>query len=896
MVNDMRILKCNITNFGCYSNKAFTFNPNLNSFCLNNGEGKTTLASFIKAMFYSLEKSSIKSYERKHYKPYSGGEYGGSIEIELAGKIYRIERTFGDSVAKDTLKIYDENGNSLTTFLSNFVSSLQGEASARLGELILGIDSLSFQKCNFISSNDLDFSSSESIKMKIGNIVIDRDRENSYEDTYDSIFSFDLREKKPTRNNENAYPYKIKELEKANKEKNIEIMELDKLEDNLNNLYEQRGLIISRLNEIEEQQRKLSLINVLKGKLDVIKKYDSEISNEIKISDNINKRYNYNLPSLEESQFIKEYLKEYERLNNIASAYEIAQSDILRLKELEGRVISDDDLAMLNEAYSKIIVNDENRGIIEIDQLKFKNLKAKFEGRIINDDINKSYYEYESLITEDNGFNYIKYPNEFFLNHINSKIIEYNNLNKKLNDIKSDKKESIFIKLFLIIITLGLYLFALNNKKKLKQKEINEIEEKLKLAKNELDSFFLNYNLEAYTYEEKLLELKQQIMIYNEKEKKYTDLLNEIANEKNSLITYFSYFGYSGSNIKEIYDLYKKELLEYNNMLNDIKRNEQILKGINDNNNKQIDIIKTILNKYNLTMPADFKSLLNKLKNDLDFYKKYNPIYINKQENDKKKSEYENKMLSIFNKHKIEASDIILTANNIIKDVKEFNECKKKEIEITDKKNQFIKDNNLNGFNNQDIDLEEEKLRQSHEIESLMLKNKENEISQNEISISRRDILLDEINENNELISNYQKKIEIAKLALKALEDAHLDMDAKYIAPIKNSFISYAKKIYEKIGANVSMNYDYEIKYDINGQLRDAKDLSDGERTIMMLALRFAVLDSMYKNHDSVIILDDPFDSLDSLKLKKAIDLIKALANDWQIIYFTCHDSRRIDC
>ena len=104
-----------------------------------------------------------------------------------------------------------------------------------------------------------------------------------------------------------------------------------------------------------------------------------------------------------------------------------------------------------------------------------------------------------------------------------------------------------------------------------------------------------------------------------------------------------------------------------------------------------------------------------------------------------------------------------------------------------------------------------------------------------------------------------------------------------------------AKKIYEKIGSNVSMNYDYEIKYDVNGQLRDAKDLSDGERTIMMLALRFAVLDSMYKNHDSVIILDDPFDSLDSIKLKKAVNLIKELANDWQIVYFTCHNSRMIE-
>ena len=99
----MRIIKCHITNFGCYSDKTFDFSAELNSYCLNNGKGKTTLATFIKAMLYSLEKSSTKSYERKHYKPYSGGVYGGSLEIELDSKKYRIERTFGDSPTKDTL-------------------------------------------------------------------------------------------------------------------------------------------------------------------------------------------------------------------------------------------------------------------------------------------------------------------------------------------------------------------------------------------------------------------------------------------------------------------------------------------------------------------------------------------------------------------------------------------------------------------------------------------------------------------------------------------------------------------------------------------------------------------------------------------------------------------------
>lgn len=893
----MRIIKCNITNFGCYSNKAFNFNSNLNSFCLNNGSGKTTLAAFIKAMFYSLEKSSLKSYERKHYKPYSGGEYGGAIEIELNGKIYRIERTFGDSPTRDTLKIYDENGVSLTSFLSNSVSSLQGEASAKLGELILGIDCLSFQKCNFISSKDLDFSASESIKMKIGNIVIDKERENSYEDTYDLISLFDLREKAPTRKNENAYPFKIKELEKSNKEKQDEINELNKLDQNLKNLYNERDLIKSKLNEIEEKQKKFSYINVQKGKLDVVKKYDSDIKIENTKIDSINEKYNYNLPTPEEIDAVNSYVKEYEKYNAVGLTYKITSSDIARLQQLEGRVISDDDYSKLADAFSKITGNVIKNGIVDVDLDRYEALKLKFDGKRINDGIDKDYYEYDSLINQKNdNIEVIDYPNDDVIKYIDDKINEYNDLNIKLEDKKTSyNKGSFIVKLFLIIITFGFYFIVLNSKKKNYLNEVEKISDKINSIKNELDSFFLKYNLEIGTYEIKMIELKRQITKYNEIKNNLKQLLDNIENKKKNLCTYFSFFGYDNLDINQMYNLYKKELYEYNSLLSDVRRNDQIKHSIEENKKEQNSIIDSILSKYNLTKLEDFSSQLNKLKSDLEFYKSFNPIYINKKENDEKKMICEKRIISILNSHNIDTNDVILCAKNVSNDVKEYNDSKKNKIELIDKKNQFIDENDLNGFIVENIDSDEEKLRTLREETAIKLKTKEEEIAQNETNIARIDLLLDEIGENNELISSYKDKIEVAKLTLEALSSAHLDMEAKYIAPIKNSFISYAKKIYEKIGSNVNMNYDYEIKYDVNGKLRDAKDLSDGERTIMMLALRFAVLDSMYKNHDSVIILDDPFDSLDSIKLKKAVDLIKELANDWQIIYFTCHNSRMIE-
>ena len=79
-----------------------------------NGFGKTTLASFIKAMFYGLDgyKTTTKDFvDRKHFRPFDGGNFGGNIVFEKGRDTYKIERVFDEkSDTKDFAKVY-KNGN-----------------------------------------------------------------------------------------------------------------------------------------------------------------------------------------------------------------------------------------------------------------------------------------------------------------------------------------------------------------------------------------------------------------------------------------------------------------------------------------------------------------------------------------------------------------------------------------------------------------------------------------------------------------------------------------------------------------------------------------------------------------------------------------------------------------
>lgn len=54
-------------------------------------------------------------------------------------------------------------------------------------------------------------------------------------------------------------------------------------------------------------------------------------------------------------------------------------------------------------------------------------------------------------------------------------------------------------------------------------------------------------------------------------------------------------------------------------------------------------------------------------------------------------------------------NNIVLVVNNIINDFKEFNSAKEERIDLIEKKDKFIKDNNLEGFVSENVKFEKEK-------------------------------------------------------------------------------------------------------------------------------------------------------------------------------------------
>ena len=140
---NLKLLNCHIVNFGCLSNRSYTFEDGLNVLYAENGSGKSTLAVFLKVMLYgfaSTNKNNLTENERKRYTPWNGGKFGGSLSFAAKGKEYRIERFFGLREKDDTFKLFNLATQKEVT-----------DYDARLGTALLGVDADGFERSLYVS-------------------------------------------------------------------------------------------------------------------------------------------------------------------------------------------------------------------------------------------------------------------------------------------------------------------------------------------------------------------------------------------------------------------------------------------------------------------------------------------------------------------------------------------------------------------------------------------------------------------------------------------------------------------------------------------------------------------------------------------------------------------------
>ena len=144
----MKLISCHIDGFGAISNRDYSFDKGLTGILGENGAGKSTLAAFLSAMLYGMETAGKKRtdfLDRKHFFPFGGGAFGGTLLFSTDnGDVYRVRRLFDERT---------ETQDSVTVTKNDAPYDCKGR---EIGEILFGVDRDAFIRTVFLSAETLD--------------------------------------------------------------------------------------------------------------------------------------------------------------------------------------------------------------------------------------------------------------------------------------------------------------------------------------------------------------------------------------------------------------------------------------------------------------------------------------------------------------------------------------------------------------------------------------------------------------------------------------------------------------------------------------------------------------------------------------------------------------------
>jgi len=895
----MRLISLHIENFGKLSDFDMSFSPGKNIINEENGWGKSTLASFIKVMFFGFSgegKRSELENERRRYKPWQKGIYGGSVIFELDGKAYRVERTFGDKKSgTDEFYLYNAD--------TNIISNDFGE---NIGEEIFGIDEESFKKTVFIGQQDCETAVTPNISAKIGNIS-DLMADMSNYDIVQSRLKKELDFLTPKRATGELHKLKNK-LSLLNESVKKKSIYEEGLEENKKLYEEGKNEIAEKFRSKETLQKSLEYLSKVKDKKAELQRYNSLKEEKQKALQRVKEQEAFFKNGIPEKEQVEEKLrlvnkieaekearkkllfeaeeeKEYERISEL---FEEGVPDSKRIDEAERLVRT---LKRLREEQGLVSLSDRELEKYEEAEdffAEYKPDRRELE-RHTAENVRKSM-----LIS---AFYSKKESSEAAKDNLKRREEEKNKAGK-INYIPlilaviSLAASILVIYLLALTIILSALFFLLLLKKKTEKKEADFL---YRQAKESYD--LINADIE--------------------------DTSRTISDIEVALRVFFEKMNlpYSGETAGGT-------LTEIGNKLSVIEELEERAKAYKDKNfNEEIsnliaEIRKNLPPFYAEADEADFDSALQRLRFDIKEFERLN------RRKEELKISVENEALlkkeldEFIILYELDGSDPALLLRQVQERLVSMEDARAFLSEKENKLKEYEAENDVSEYKNlENTDEEEESSMEKISIEGTSVENSsmesisanlralDTDISSLQEKAGRYKKAVEEINEllgqiendedeyasEKERFDKLSHKFEVMTATRDYLEKAKLKFSAKYMDPIFNAF----RKYYEILSDDV-LQYETDANLNLqireNGGLHDIRLLSSGYKDLVGICRRMAFVDAMYKREEGTeapfLIYDDPFVNLDDRRLSMAGKFLERVSSEYQILYFICSSSR----
>jgi uncharacterized protein YhaN len=235
----MLIKKLKINYFGRFNNKEIELKPGINLIYGDNEAGKSTIHTFVKGMFFGIERMRGRGAASKEdlytrYLPWDyPGAFGGSMDIEVDGKQYRLQRSF---------HVSDKSFSVIDLLTGREIALKEGLIS----ELIPGFSEATFK--NTISIEQLKAQTDSELATQVRNFIANLSVTRSKEVNVTKAISFLTEQKKqlePTLN-----PAALKTLQAAIEEGEAKEKRMDQLTQQLRELQERERELLRKKEEL----------------------------------------------------------------------------------------------------------------------------------------------------------------------------------------------------------------------------------------------------------------------------------------------------------------------------------------------------------------------------------------------------------------------------------------------------------------------------------------------------------------------------------------------------------------------------------------------------------------------------------------------------------------------
>lgn len=965
----MKLISCYIEKFGGLSQYSLDFSEGVTAVQEENGFGKTTLAEFLRAMFYGFPRKAktLDKSKRQKYTPWQGGKFGGNLVFEHEGVRYRLERTFGATPRSDTFRLTDLSTNRKSDRFTE-----------EIGLELFQLDSDSFERSTYMPQiHDAVTLTTTGIQAKLGDLVEDAGDLGNYDKAVQA-----LKAKRssfvPYKGSSGSVAEAAANVTRLQRELDLTEAKKEQLACCAHELADLEAKLENKKEELQavEQQKELAAA-VEKRK--ILREQYAELTNQHQQEENTLSRmaqqYPRGIPGEEDLDNLDDLAGQLILLNaqQITTQDDLEAEAFLRdnAARFAGGVPRAEELDAVQqkcETYNSLIARMEHLGLSAGEEKHYRSLKAVFETGILEeeklDDLSGRNRRLlarraalESLAVSEEDRQQMKQLGEFFAegvpaqeqiseqvqNLARSEALWRENgelaASRRAVPEKPGKSGAVTaLVLGALGIIAGIVLMIMNqmipggillgvgalglaaaaalsgrrNRALAHYQTCAEADAALqaKLEENEAEAARLERQVRIFVGDEPLsdglarirrnlesfLALREKFTVLREKRSALADEINVIDTALAQEMEPF--FGPVSDYDKAISDLRfaRDKYLDLCSM----KAEADVQRG---KLTAQADALREELTAFGLA-EEQFSQSLAALRRDAEQYvRAQEQVFRWKQRKatrEKEISEAQAALQKVFECFSMaQQADLRRQIQQLREDARIWQEAQVSEEQLRHQLARLREEHaDALAVDEPEQEYDQEHLtwvrnKLSSEISLLTRSQVEQEqkIAKLRAEIDQIPRIRDELDFWQEKRIADQKKSDTLDATMDFLEKARDSLTTSYLGPIRESFESLLQRL---MGADqkVFVSPDLDVQLERYGEARELGYFSAGQTDLIVLCMRFALVDALFGEAKPFVILDDPFVNLDDQRTAQALELLKELGRERQIIYLTCNSSR----